>query len=278
MGKQSRLQNRARAAAPVLPPSQTMTPEQLQEMMAKQQRQMRFAQHMQRRPAPTHWQPVMQHLATLDKVADVRNTDETLKTLSDEQIVHGLMSDNITVYKARNIVNGGLLTQYSLKEKYQRPRYPIIPNDYKLQIEIQKQMWLRRMQPLFAEGVLVNGRINIEAYFAALAEIQANDVREAQAREAAAALAGQGKDIAARIAAGELEYRHAGNVGKSVPVENLVGGFVQVETKKPEEAVLVDPEDPVATGLALERQAEVDATFEAAKLVTDIPQKWPAEQ
>lgn len=261
MGKQSRAANRAKAAAPALPPSQTMTEEQLVEMRAKFARQQRFQSFVGKRPVPTHWQPVMQYLATLDKVADVRYTDETLRELTDDQIVHGLMSENITVYKAR--VGGNLLTYYSVKQQYPKPRWPIAPENFKFLIERQKQMYLERMRPLFGPEVLVNGRINIPAYFAALEQIRQNDIAEAAQREAAQALAAGGKDIAARIAAGELEYQHADNVGKSVPVENLVGGFVQVETKKQEEAVLVDPNDPVAAGLALERQAEVDVTFEA---------------
>ena len=276
MGKQSRAANRAKAAAAAQPPSQVYSEEQLAEMRAKFARQQKFQAFVGKRPVPTHWQPVMQYLATLDKVADVRYTDETLRELTDDQIVHGMMTENITVYKAR--VGANLLTHYSVKQQYPKPRWPITQTEFKFVIERQKQAYLERMRPLFGPEVLVNGRINIPAYFAALEQIRENDIAQAAYRDAAQALAAGGKDIAARIAAGEINYQHVDNVGKSAPVENLVGGFVQVETKKPEEAVLVDAQDPMAAGLALERQAEVDATFEAAKLATDIPEKWPAEQ
>lgn len=276
MGKQPRAANRAKVAAAAQSPTQTMTEEQLAEMRAKFKREQKLQAFVTRRPLPTHWQPVMQYLATLEKVADVRYSDETLRELTDDQIVHGLMSENITSYNLR--VGTKLLTHHSVAQPYPKPRWPIMPENYKFFIEQQKQTYLERMRPLFAPEVLVNGRINIPAYFAALEQIRQNDIAQAAQRDAAQALATGGKDIAARIAAGELEYQHAANVGKSVPVENLVGGFVQVETKKPEEPVLVDANDPVATGMALERQAEVDATFEAVKLTTDIPEKWPAEQ
>jgi len=280
MGKQSRAATRAKTAAPAAPPSQTMSEEQRVEMRAQFARQQKFNAFVARRPVPSHWQPVMQRLATLDKVADVRYSDETLRELTDDQIVHGLMSENIIVYKAR--VGAALLTQYSVKQAYPKPRWPIAPAmNFKFIIEQQKQAYNGRMRPLLAPEVLVNGRINIPAYFAALEQIRANDVAQAAQREALAALADGGKDIAARIAAGELEYQSPANVGKSVPIGNLVSGFVQIETKKPDAAqqqaeaeqlaggvsvddVLVDAEDPVATGFALERQAEVDATFDAA--------------
>lgn len=277
MGKQSRALNRAKAAAPVLPPSQTMSEEQMAELRAKHQRLQRFNGFVMKRPQPTHWQPVMQHLATLDKVADVRHTDDLIKTLWDDQIVHGLLSGNIIVYKARDVATGGLLTHYSVKEKYPKPRWPIYPAGLQLQIEMNKQQHLERMRPLFGPDVLVKGRLNIPAYFAALEQIRMNDEVRMKALEEARSTGDAGKDIAERIAAGEpeqLDYTDPA-VG-SAYVEGVagfvdqilegtkIGGFVQVETKKAED-VLVDSEDPVAEGLALVRQAEVDATFEGAQ-------------
>jgi hypothetical protein len=276
MGKQSRALNRAKAAAPVLPPSQTLSEEQMAELRAKHQRQQRFNGFVQKRPTPVYWQPVMQHLATLDKVADVRWTDDTLKTLIDDQVVHGLLSGNITVYKARDVATGSLLTQYSVKQAYPKPRWPIYPAGLQLQIEMNKQQHLERMRPLFNGEVLKHGRLNIPAYFAALEQIRMNDEAKAKALEEARSIGDGGKDIAARIAAGDVEFAEAEittQYGEGVPAfieqvlneTKLPNGLVQVETKKVEE-VLVDPQDPVATGLALERQADVDATFEGAQL------------
>lgn len=281
MGKQSRAATRAKAAAPAMPPSQTMTEDQLTEMRSKFARQQKFNGFVAQRPVPSHWHPVMQFLATLEKVADVRYSDETLRELTDDQIVHGLMSENITVYKAR--VGTYQLTQYSVRQTYPKPRWPITPVDNSEVFfrDFQKQMFLERIRPLLAPEVLLNGRLNIPAYFAALETIRANDEQKAAEQRAAAVLADGAKDIAARIADGKLEYRHAGNVGKSLTTEQLVGGFVQVETKKPDGAqqqaeagqlvgsvsvddVVVDAQDPVAVGLATERQAEVDAVFDAS--------------
>jgi hypothetical protein len=305
MGKQSRALNRAKAATPTLPPSQTLTPDQMEELMKKQRSQQRMMQFMRKRPVPTHWQPVMQYLATLDKVAKWRDSDPVLKTLNDDQIVHGLMNDNLTSFSVGQGENR--MVMYSLKQQYQPHRAFIQPAKGPAQRYVEeagKQRYMKRFQPLFAEGILVNGRINIEAYFGALAQIQVNDAEEARQLEAARALeAGvpvnlgtSGQSIAEAIAAnpeGEDEYPEGedgafqipdgqklevvspSNVGKSTTevLDHLIdhSGLVQVETKK-SLIVEVDDNDNVVDmrlGEAGERPASWPDTLEP-------PQAFPA--
>lgn len=266
MGKKSRAQNRAKVpvAAPPVAPAQTA--EQIEATRQKQLKQMRFSSFMSKRPTPTHWQPCIQYLGMLEKVAAVRNTDDTLKTLTDEQIVHGLVTENLITYSVRNPGTGELLTMYSARKAYAAPRYPIMPAqdaEYKLYAELGKQQYLKRFRPLFEPGVLVNGRLNIPAYFGALEQIRANDVAEEAQREARKLVGASGKDIAAAIASGEVR---PGDRALGEHEHDHGNGLVQVETKK--EAVLMSGSN-VGKSVPLSELAEaLEARSE------EIPAVW----